>query len=103
MSEREHRESPAKRDSSLLKEFAEPLEGLIKSAVLGLAFGAVLFMVTDQTGLAEPLLQWLDLPGMGNHHGPKQLVIVGILLGVSLNVLDHLFRRTRRLLGDLVA
>lgn len=103
MSDREHTEPRAGPDSSPARESPEPLAGFIRSAVLGLAFGAVLFMVSDLTGLAKPLLHWLSLPGMESHLGPKQLVIVGILLGVSVNVLDHLFRRTRRLLGDFVA
>ncbi len=110
MSEREHRTPAAGNNSSLAQEsavedeaFAEPVQAFIRSAVLGLAFGAVLFIVSDQTGLAEPLLRWLDLPGVGDHLGPKQLVIVGILFGVSLNVLHTLFRRARHLLGTPVA
>ncbi|MFB6279184.1 MAG: hypothetical protein ABEK75_06735 [Salinibacter sp.] len=110
MSEREPRKPTAGKNSSLAQEsavkkeaFAEPVRNFIKSAVLGLGFGAVLFMVSDQTGLAEPLLRWLDLPGVGSHLGPKQLVIVGILLGVLLNVLHTLFRRTRHLLSNPVA
>lgn len=110
MGDREHRTPAAGRESSLSRESAaedeasaETVEGFIKSAVLGLAFGTVLFMVSDQTGLAVPLLRWLDLPGVGDHLGPKQLVIAGILFGVSLNVLNTLFRRARHLLGDLLA
>ena len=98
MSEREHRASSVEETSSV-----EPMEGFIRSAVLGLAFGAVLFMVSDQTGLAEPLLRWLHLPAVGEQLGPKQLVIVGVLLGVSVNVLDHLVRRVRRWFGNLEA
>jgi hypothetical protein len=98
MSEREQRAPSVEKKSSV-----EPMEGFIRSAVLGLAFGAVLFMVSDQTGLAEPLLRWLNLPGVGEKLGAKQLVIVGILLGVSVNVLDHLARRIRRLFGNLEA
>jgi len=95
MSDRDHPAPSVQETSSV-----EPMEGFIRSAVLGLAFGAVLFMVSDLTGLAEPLLRWLHLPAVGEHLGPKQLVIVGILLGVSLNVLDHLVRRVRRLFGS---
>jgi len=98
MSEREHRELPAGDEPS-----AEPMEGVIRAAVLGLAFGSVLFMVSDQTGLAEPLLRWLHLPEIGEHLGAKQLVIVGVLIGVSLNVLNEFFRRARRFFGGLGA
>jgi hypothetical protein len=81
----------------------ELVEGLIRSAVLGLAFGSVLFVVSDQTGLLNHVLQWLELPGMGKYLGPKHLVIVGILLGVGLHGLDRLSARTRRALGKHLA
>ena len=98
MSKHVHRETSSGNRSS-----TGPRERFIRSAVLGLAFGSVLFVVSDQTALAEPLLRWLNLPGVGNHLGPKQLVIVGVLLGVALDALDQLFPRARRFLGDLVA
>lgn len=79
------------------------VEGLIRSAVLGLAFGSVLFIVSDQTGLLHHILRSLDLSGMAKYLGPKHLVIVGILLGVGLHGLDRLSARTRRAFGKHLA
>ena len=109
MSDREHRESSTGTDASVgppspVEETpsAKLAGSFIKSAALGLAFGAVLFMVADQAGFADPLLRWLHLPE-GEHFGAKQLVLVGILLGVSLNALNELASQARRLFGNLVA
>jgi hypothetical protein len=77
------------------------VEDLIRAAVLGLGLGSVLFVVADQTTLIDRVLFWLDLPGVGEHLGPKHLVLVGILFGVALDLLDKLLGRTRRFLGDL--
>lgn len=108
MSERGHQEPSVSRNSSFTRSpSAEkessvgPTESFIKSAVLGLAFGLVLFVVADQTGFAEPLLRWLHLPGTGEHLGAKQLVLVGVLLGVTVNALNELIHRGRRLLVTL--
>ncbi|MEF8816169.1 MAG: hypothetical protein V5A20_13880 [Salinibacter sp.] len=109
MSDCKHRESSAGNDASVEQPStveegpsAKLAGSFIKSAVLGLAFGAVLFMVADQTGVAAPLLRWLHLPG-GEHFGAKQLVLVGVLLGVSLNALDKLVCQARRLFSNLDA
>lgn len=76
------------------------VEDLIRAAVLGLALGSVLFVVSDQTALIDRVLFWLDLPWVGEHLGPKHLVIVGILFGVTLDLLDKLLRRSRRFLVE---
>lgn len=110
MDEREHSESSGEEGSSLTPgsvpgdaSSSGPAESFIKSAVLGLAFGAILFMVADQTGLADPILRWLHLPGAGGHLGAKQLVLLGVFLGVGLNALDRLVWQVRRLFGNLRA
>lgn len=107
MGRNKHREHPAETGSSseqgsISRNLSGLLEDLIRSAVLGMAFGSVLFVVADQTGLVDRVLVWLDLPGVGAHLDPKLLVIFGILCGVAVDVFDKLLRRTRRFLGGLL-
>jgi hypothetical protein len=74
------------------------VDDLIRSAVLGFAFGAVLFMLSHQTGIVGSLLHSLGLPGVGNRLGVKQFVLFGICSGVTLDLVVKLLGRDRRVL-----
>ncbi len=105
MGEHMHREQSAEEGASSEHESSSPngvglVEDLIRAAVLGLALGSVLFVVSDQTGLIDRVLSWLSLPGIGEDLGPKLLVIAGILFGVTLDLLAKLLRRSRRFLVE---
>jgi hypothetical protein len=107
MGRNRHREHPAETGPSperrsISRDLSGLLEDLIRSAVLGMAFGSVLFVVADQTSLVDRVLFWFDLPAVGEYLDPKLLVIVGILLGVTLGILNRLLRRTRHFLAELL-
>jgi len=107
MGRNKHREHPAETGSSPEQElFSQNLSGLvgdlIRSAVLGMALGSVLFVLADQTSLVDRVLFRLGLPGVGEYLDPKLLVIVGILFGVTVDLLNKLLRRTRRFLVGLL-
>lgn len=102
MEEDENRNRSERRAPSTRRPIAGLIEEFIRPAVLGFAFGSLLFVISEQTALIDHALHWLNLSEMGKYLGPKQLAIAGVLLGIGLNVLDKLFTRTRRAFGELL-
>lgn len=74
---------------------------LIRSAVLGFAFGSILFVLSDQTGMVGYALHGIGLHEAAEHLGVKQLAIFGIFAGVTTDLIVKLFGRGRRLLRPL--
>lgn len=69
------------------------VEDLVRSAFFGFVFGAVLFVVSDQTGLVQRTLSWMGFISASRYLGVKELAIFGMGLGVALGLAAQLFSR----------
>ncbi|WP_103020295.1 hypothetical protein [Salinibacter altiplanensis] len=69
------------------------IEDLVRSAFFGFVFGAVLFVVSDQTGIVQRTLSWMGFLSASRYLGVKELAIFGMGLGVTLGLAGQLFGR----------
>ncbi|WP_103027524.1 hypothetical protein [Salinibacter altiplanensis] len=69
------------------------IEDLVRSAFFGFVFGAVLFVVSDQTGIVQRTLSWMGFLSASRYLGVKELAIFGMGLGVTLGLAGQLFSR----------
>ncbi len=69
------------------------VEDLVRSAFFGFVFGAVLFVVSDQTGIVQRALSWMGFISVSKYQGVKELAIFGMGLGVALGLAGQLFSR----------
>ncbi|WP_263785648.1 hypothetical protein [Salinibacter grassmerensis] len=69
------------------------IEDLVRSAFFGFVFGAILFVVSDQTGMVQRVLSQMGFVGASRYLGVKELAIFGMGLGVTLGIAGQLLSR----------
>lgn len=67
-----------------------PIQDIITSAFLGAILGFTFYVLSEMTGFVDYLLLRFGLSGIGGRFGAVQFVILGVVLGIVVDLIGKL-------------